>query len=124
VSVGEWMTTIGAELERPPKLRWINVRASTDWEPFACQPAPDNAVSTFGANTANTTATTTQAIATARTWSAAKRPSRPIGPTAAGCSTGTGRTTGTSASDTYDSSRRTTHDESHHTQLYNYTVLC
>ena len=25
VSVAEWMTTIGAELERPPKFRWISV---------------------------------------------------------------------------------------------------
>jgi hypothetical protein len=67
VSVAEWMTTIGAELESPPKLRWIRFRACTDCEPFACQPAPDSAVSTFGANTASATATTAQAIDTART---------------------------------------------------------
>ena len=40
-------------------------RACTDSEPFACQPAPESAVSTFGANTASPSATTAQAIATA-----------------------------------------------------------
>jgi hypothetical protein len=67
VSVDEWITTIGAELERPPKLRWINARACTDCDPFACQPAPESAVSTLGANTASATATTAQAIETPRT---------------------------------------------------------
>ena len=93
VSVGEWTTTIGAELERPPKFCWIRARACTDSEPFACQPAPERAVSTFGANTASASAITAQAIETTRTWSAAQPPSRPIGPTASGCSTaGTGGT--------------------------------
>src|SRR5262245_63771690 len=67
VSVGEWTTTIGAELERPPKFFWISERACTDSEPFACQPAPESSVSTFGANTASVRATTAQAIETART---------------------------------------------------------
>ena len=67
VSIGEWMTTIGAELERPPKFLWISSRACTDCDPFACQPAPDNAVSTFGANTARAAATTAHATATTRT---------------------------------------------------------
>ena len=49
-------TTIGAELESPAKFCWISVRAATDSEPFACQPAPESAVSTCGANTASTTA--------------------------------------------------------------------
>ena len=40
VRVDEWTTTIGAELERPPKFCWISVRACTDCDPFACQPAP------------------------------------------------------------------------------------
>src|SRR5512133_2893652 len=88
VSVEEWTTTIGAELARPPKLRWTRLRACTDCDPFACQPAPESAVSTFGANTARVRATTAQAIETTRTWSAAQRPRRPIGPTASGCSTG------------------------------------
>ena len=82
VSSCEWTTTISAELERPAKFRWISVRAWTDSEPFACQPAPESAVSTFGAKTPSATATTAQAIATARTWSAVQRPSLPIGPTA------------------------------------------
>src|SRR5579862_627465 len=111
------MTTIGAELARPPKFSWISVRAWTDCEPFACQPAPESAVSTFGANTASATATSAQLIETARTWSAAKRPSRPIAPTASGCSTGTGTAAGISATDTDDSSPRTTHDE-----LQSYTI--
>ena len=62
----EWTTTIRAELESPPKLSWISRRACTDSEPFACQPAPESAVSTFGAKKPNPTAITTQAIATAR----------------------------------------------------------
>ena len=62
----EWTTTISAELESPPKLSWISCLACTDSEPFACQPAPERAVSTFGAKKPNPTATTTQAIATAR----------------------------------------------------------
>ncbi len=83
VSRCEWTTTISAELERPAKLRWIRVRARTDSEPFACQPAPESAVSTFGANTPSATATTAHTIATVRTWSAVQPPSRPSGPTAA-----------------------------------------
>ena len=66
VCAGEWTTTISAELESPPKLSWIRFRACTDSEPFACQPAPESAVSTFGAKKPNPTAITTQAIATAR----------------------------------------------------------
>ncbi len=64
--VCEWTTTISAELDRPAKLRWISCRACTDWEPFACQPAPDSADSTFGAKKPNPTAITIHAIATAR----------------------------------------------------------
>ena len=56
-------------------------RACTDCEPFACQPAPESAVSTFGAKAASATATSSQAIETARTWSAVQPPSRPSGPT-------------------------------------------
>ena len=70
----------------PAKFAWISSRACTDSEPFACQPAPESAVSTLGANTPSATATTAQAIATTRTWSAVQRPSRPSGPTASGCS--------------------------------------
>ena len=66
VCPGEWTTTISAELESPPKLAWISCRACTDSEPFACHPAPESAVSTFGAKKPKPTATTTQAIATAR----------------------------------------------------------
>jgi hypothetical protein len=66
VSVDEWTTTIGAELERPPKFCWISWRACTDCDPLACQPAPERAVSTFGANTASASATIAQAIATTR----------------------------------------------------------
>ena len=63
---GEWRTTIGAELERPAKFCSINVRAVTDSEPFACQPAPERDVSTLGAKIASTTATTPQVSATSR----------------------------------------------------------
>jgi hypothetical protein len=80
VRLGEWTTTISAELERPPKLRWISCRARTDSDPFACQPAPESAVSTLGAKTPRATATTAQVIATRRMWSAVQRPSRPSGP--------------------------------------------
>ena len=66
VSVGEWSTTWSAELESPSKFRWTSSRACTDSEPFACQPAPERAVSTFGANTASAIAITAQAIATMR----------------------------------------------------------
>ena len=45
----ECTTTVSAELDSPAKPRWISVRACTDSEPSACQPAPDSAVSTFGA---------------------------------------------------------------------------
>ena len=86
VSCREWTTIISAELERPAKFRWMSVRAWTDSEPFACQPAPERALSTFGAKRPSATARTAQAIATARTWSAAQRPSLPIGPTVSGCS--------------------------------------
>ena len=58
-SDGECSTTIGAELESPAKFCWISVRAATDSEPLACQPAPESAVSTCGANTTSATATTT-----------------------------------------------------------------
>ena len=58
-------------------------RACTDCEPLACQPAPESAVSTRGAKEPNATAIATQASTTARTCVAVKRPSRPIGPTAA-----------------------------------------
>ena len=67
VSCCEWTTTISAELERPPKFRWMSARAWTDSEPFACQPAPERAVSTFGAKRPSATARIAQAIATART---------------------------------------------------------
>jgi hypothetical protein len=67
VSVAEWTTTSGAELERPPKLCWISARAWTDSEPFACQPAPERAVSTLGAKTASASATAAQVRATRRT---------------------------------------------------------
>ena len=77
----EWTTTVSAELESPAKFRWISVRACTDSEPSACQPAPDSAVSTFGAKAARATATIAHTVRTARTWSAAKRPSLPTGPT-------------------------------------------
>src|SRR5512133_4385184 len=65
---GELRTIINAELDRPAKLRWISARAFTDSEPLACQPAPDRAVSTLGAKAASTSATSSQAIETARTW--------------------------------------------------------
>ena len=67
VTDGEWTTTVTAELESPAKLRWITVRACTDSEPSACQPAPDSAVSTFGANAASATATIAHTVRTART---------------------------------------------------------
>jgi hypothetical protein len=67
VRVGEWTTTVRAALESPAKFLWISVRAYTDSEPFACQPAPERAVSTFGANTASATATIAHATTTART---------------------------------------------------------
>ena len=38
------------------KLRSISFRACTDSEPFACQPAPDSAVSTLGAKKPSPTA--------------------------------------------------------------------
>ena len=66
VACREWTTTISAELERPPKLRWIRARACTDSEPEACQPAPESALSTLGAKTASETATTAHARVTAR----------------------------------------------------------
>ena len=62
----EWTTTVSAELDRPAKLRSISVRACTDSEPSACQPAPESAVSTFGANAASTTATIAHATKIAR----------------------------------------------------------
>src|SRR5512132_4349468 len=82
---GELRTTIKAELERPAKLRWIRPRAFTDSEPLDCQPAPERAVSTLGAKAASATATSSQAIETARTWPAVQPPSRPSGPTLTGC---------------------------------------
>ena len=66
VAVGEWTTTVSAELERPSKLRSISARACTDSEPSACQPAPESAVSTFGANAARTRAAIAHAMAIAR----------------------------------------------------------
>src|SRR5262249_38410885 len=80
VAVEEGTTTGSARLERPAKVRRISVRACTQPELFACQPAPESTVSPFGANAASATATIAHARATARTWSAAKRPSLPIGP--------------------------------------------
>ena len=62
VADGEWTTTVSAELDRPAKLRSISARACTDSEPSACQPAPDSAVSTFGANAARTRAAIAHAI--------------------------------------------------------------
>src|SRR5512133_69130 len=82
---GELRTTINAELERPAKLRWIRARAFTDSEPLDCQPAPERAVSTLGAKAATATATSSQAIETARTWSVVQPPSRPSGPASTGC---------------------------------------
>ncbi len=67
VWLGEWTTTINAELESPAKFRPTRSRARTDSEPFACQPAPERALSTFGAKTPRATATTAHAIATPRT---------------------------------------------------------
>ena len=67
VTEGERTTTTSAELESPAKLCWISVRACTDSEPSACQPAPESAVSTFGANAASAMATIAQTIKTART---------------------------------------------------------
>ena len=66
VTVEEWTTTVSAELESPAKLRWTSVRACTDSEPFACQPAPESAVSTLGANAASATATIAHAAMIAR----------------------------------------------------------
>ena len=63
----ECTTTVSAELDRPAKLRWICSRAWTDSEPSACQPAPDSAVSTFGAKAASATATIAHTVRTART---------------------------------------------------------
>ena len=71
----------------PAEVALDQVARGTDSDPFACQPAPESAVSTCGAKTASASATTAQAIATARTWSAAQPPRRPTGPTASGCST-------------------------------------
>ena len=62
----ECTTTIRALEDSPWKLLSIALRAATDCEPVASQPAPDSAVSTFGAKTPRPTATSTQAIATAR----------------------------------------------------------
>ncbi len=62
----ECTTTIRALDDRPWKLLSIALRAATDSEPVASQPAPDSAVSTFGAKTPSTTATSAQAIATIR----------------------------------------------------------
>ena len=121
VSVGEWTTTIGPELDRPPKFSWISVLAVTDSDPFACQPAPESAVSTFGAKTASASATTAQAMETARTWSAAQRPSRPIGPRVSGCAAGSGTATGASATGTGTSSFDGC--QAQYTQLYHYIVL-
>jgi hypothetical protein len=99
VSCCEWTTTIRAELARPAKLRSMSVRACTDSDPFACQPAPESALSTLGATRPSPTARIAQAIAMARTWSAAQRPSLPIGPTASECSSA-GAETRTAASTT------------------------
>ena len=82
VSVGECTTTMSAELEFPANARSIRARACTDCEPESCQPAPERAVSTRGARTPSPSATTTQAIATSRTWVADQRPRRPTGPRA------------------------------------------
>ena len=64
----ECTTTIRALEDRPWKFLSIALRAATDSEPVASQPAPDSAVSTLGANKPSTTATSTQAIATVRKW--------------------------------------------------------
>ena len=66
VADAEWTTTVSAELERPSKPRSICARACTDSEPSACQPAPESAVSTFGAKAARTRAAIAQAMAIAR----------------------------------------------------------
>jgi len=67
VSVAEWTTTIGAELESPPKSCCTRLRTATDSEPFACQPAPESAVSTLGAKTPSPTAIASQASEIRRT---------------------------------------------------------
>ena len=88
-----------ASARRPSAPSWRGRRswpgsascACTDSEPFACQPAPESAVSTFGAKKPSPTAITIHAIATARPWSAVQRPSRPTGPTVSGCSRALGQ---------------------------------
>ena len=64
----ECTTTIRALDDRPSKFLSITLRAATDSEPVASQPAPDSAVSTFGANTPSPTATSAQVTATRRIW--------------------------------------------------------
>ncbi len=76
----ECTTTIRALEDRPWKFWPMAVRAATDSEPVASQPAPDSAVSTLGAKTPSTTATSAQPITTARKCVAVWRPRRPIGP--------------------------------------------
>ena len=67
---GECTTTIRALEDRPWKFWSIALRAATDSEPVASQPAPDSAVSTRGAKAPSTTATNAQPITTARKWPA------------------------------------------------------
>jgi hypothetical protein len=64
----ECTTTISALDDSPAKCLSMLSRAATDSEPVASQPAPDSAVSTFGAKTPSATATSSQPIATVRKW--------------------------------------------------------
>jgi len=66
VAVSECTTTMSALDERPWKFRSTTLRAATDSDPLASQPAPESAFSTLGAKKPRTTATSAQAIATAR----------------------------------------------------------
>ena len=74
---GRVLDRLVAASARRPSGRWrtgpgsswsIALRAATDSEPVASQPAPDSAVSTLGAKTPSATATSAQAIATVRKW--------------------------------------------------------
>ena len=125
-NAGDVRPSASASGRRPSAPSWRGRRSSagsasracTDSEPFACQPAPESAVSTFGANTASAIASTAQQSATARTWSAAQPPSRPIGPTASGCSIGAGDSVGRFGN-CHSMAPPRSGCAQHYTQLYN-----
>ena len=75
-----WTTTWSAEPALPPKCFRASSRTWTDWEPSACQPAPDSECSTLGASSPSPSTRMTQIAAVSLPWPMTARLSRPSGP--------------------------------------------